>query len=106
MLLRNRRVFQGMVLPAKISDGVIGPHTHFDEQINPRDSSCKRSAKSPARKGSEFYERITVYIYERNKLPWGKGCAGSLSRASRRTRSETGCRAKYGSTVPAGACAS
>ncbi len=51
---------------------VIGPHTHFDEQTNPRDGTCEWIATS-ARKGSEFHERITVYVYEGNKLAWAKG---------------------------------
>ena len=54
-------------------DEVIGPHTHFDEQTNPRDGTCEWIAKSPARKGSEFHERITVHVYEGNKLAWAKG---------------------------------
>ena len=53
-------------------DEVIGPHTHFDEQTNPRDGTCEWIAKSPPRKGSEFYERITVHVYEGNKLQWAK----------------------------------
>lgn len=53
-------------------DEVIGPHTHFDEQTNPRDGSCEWIAKSP-KKGSEFSERITVGVYEGNKLAWAKG---------------------------------
>ena len=53
-------------------DEVIGPHTHFDEQTNPHDGTCEWIAKSPARKGSEFYERITVSVYGGNKLAWAK----------------------------------
>ena len=61
------------LLKASEVDEVIGPHTYFDEQTNPHDGSCEWIAKSPQRKGSEFYERITVYVYEGNKLAWAKG---------------------------------
>ena len=88
-------------------DEVIGPHTHFDEQTNPRDGTCEWIAKSPARKGSEFHERITVHATRGTSSRGRKvRCAASLSRPSRRTRSGTGCRAKCGSTVPGGAYAS
>jgi hypothetical protein len=54
-------------------DEAIGPHTHFDDQTNPRDGTCEWIAKAPARKGSEFNERITVHVYEGNKLAWARG---------------------------------
>lgn len=54
-------------------DEAIGPHKHFDEQTNPRDGSCEWIANAPPRKGAELHERITVAVYEGNKLAWAKG---------------------------------
>ena len=38
----------GSLLKASEVDGAIDPHTHFDEQTNPRDGTCEWIAKSPA----------------------------------------------------------
>jgi len=60
-----------LLKPSEVEE-VIGPHTHFDEQTNPSDGTCEWIAKAPQKTGSEFHERITVYVLGGNKLAWAK----------------------------------